>query len=233
MTLSGLLLLVALGQPHFTRPATPEADLAKLRAEVAQGSPRIEDWRARLQLYIALGELQELAELIELMASTFPEDPAFQEGRMMFLSLAGRHPEAISQGEKILAEHPDYTPIWTNLGRVYLKANNRARGLNLLLAALERGPLRGEDWKLLLADGLGLDLGNLEAPKNAAVLATLRGKVAEHPDRDGLRYLLIVVLTRLGHYREAHEVLASAPDLRAFGDIRLFFEKTATAEAKN
>lgn len=235
MTLSGLLLLAALGQPYFTRPATPAEDLARLQAEVAQGQPRIEDWRARLQLYIALGELQKIPELVELMAKTFPDDPAFQEGQMMFLSLQERHPEAIAQGEKILAEHPEYAPIWTNLGRVYLLAKNRARGVNLLLAALERGPLRVEEWELLLTRGLGLELENLDAPANTAVLATLKEKVAKHPERPGLKYLLMVVLTRLGRYPEAHQILASAPDLLAHPEMRHYFEFTepvAAAAAK-
>ncbi len=210
--------------PAYTRPVSPEDDLRRLRDEIAAGQPDAAFWHARLETYLALGELPTIPELVTLMASAFPQDPAFQEGRMMFLSLAGEHAAAIAAGEDILRRFPDYRTIRANLGRVYIESGDRARGVNLLIAALEQGPIRVEDWRLLL-EALGVAGDKKVAPEK--VLATLREKIAANPQRPSLRYLLMVVLTRFGRYQEARQILADHPELAAHPDLEIFVEHTA------
>jgi tetratricopeptide (TPR) repeat protein len=213
-----LFLLLAVGPPYYARPVDAAADRQQLLAEARSRTARPEYWSARLQLYLALGELQTIPELVELMAATFPGEPVFLEARMMFLSLERRHDEAIVLGERVLRDFPAYPTIRANLGRVYLAAGHRARGVNLLLSALEFGPIRVEDWKLLL-QGLGL---REEHPD--AVVATLERKVDERPDVRGLRYMLMIALTRLGRYGEAREVLMRAPELADHPELRQFVD---------
>lgn len=233
MTLAGLLLLAALGQPFYTRPATPADDLQALRAEIAVGKVAAGPWHEKVRLYLQLGELGSISELAALLAQTFPDDPIFLEARMIFLSYEKKHGEAIALGEELLRRFPAYPTLRANLGRVYLEAGDRARGVNLLIAALEQGPIRVEDWNLLL-EGLGLEspapatgVPTADLPdddKKAAILATLRKKVAENPQRPSLRYLLLVVLTRLGRYDEARALLRDHPELLGHPDLRTFFD---------
>lgn len=220
MTFVPLILLLASGPPYYTRPVDPRVDGDRLRHEIAIGRVEAEAWSATLRLYLELGELQKAGELVELLAETFPDQPTFLEARMILLSFAGRHDEAIAVGEQILRRHPEYPTIRANLGRVYLEAKQRARGVNLLLAALEQGPLRGEDWKLLL-DGLGMN-----GPRPEQVVSTLRLKIAERPDLASLRYVLVVALTRLGRYAEAHDELTHSPGLADNPDLRRFVAHT-------
>ncbi len=232
MIVGGLLLLAALGAPPlYTRPATPEADLQELRAEIAAGQPQIEAWRGKLRLYLALGELQTIPELVELMAQTFPQAPDFQEARMIFLSTAGHDDEAIALGERILQDYPDYPSIRANLGRVYLTAKKRARGVNLLLSALEQGPIRVEDWGILL-EGLGLFASgrgkDIEA-SHEEMVTKLRQKIAENPQKENLRYVLLVVLTRLGRYTEARELVEQNPQWKENPDLLTFVDHVAAA----
>lgn len=237
MTPAAVLLLALLaapgGGPAYTRPVSPEDDLRQLQAEIAAagrnaGGPDAALWHKKLETYLALGELPAIPELVTLMATAFPDDPAFQEGRMMFLSLGDRHAEAIAAGEEILRRFPDYRTIRANLGRVYLESGDRARGVNLLIAALEQGPIRVEDWKLLL-EALGLTGERQVKPE--AIVATLRDKIAAHPQRASLRYLLMVVLTRLGRYPEAREILAVHPELASHPDLEIFLQHTADPPA--
>lgn len=221
MTFVPLLLLLASGPPYYSRPIDPVVDGDRLRHEIATGQVEAERWSATLRLYLELGELQKAPELVELLAARFPDQPTFQEARMILLSFAGRHDEAIAVGEGILTRHPGYPTIRANLGRVYLEAKQRARGVNLLLTALEQGPLRGEDWKLLL-DGLGMN-----GPRPEQVVSTLRLKMAERPDLASLRYVLVVALTRLGRYSEARDELTRSPSLAENPDLRRFVAHTA------
>lgn len=215
-----LLVAVGAGPPYHERPVDPQTDLAQLRAEVHDGRARQDVWQEKLQLYLALGELQTIPELVALLGETFPEHPVFQEARMMFLSLDGQHAAATALGEHLLRRHPEHPTILTNLGRVYIAAGQRPRGVNLLLAAVERGPIRSEDWSLLLA---GLGLGAADPDQ---VVATLRQKVTEHPERSGLRYVLMVALTRLGRYAEARQILIDTPALAAHPDLQGFLDDT-------
>lgn len=217
------------GPPYYQRPADPAADLARLRAEVAAGEADPLAWHRRIQLYLALGELAEIPELAALLATTFPDDPAFLEARMMFLSLDHQDAAAIALGEDILRRFPEYPTIRANLGRVYIEAQDRARGVNLLIAALEQGPIRVEEWELLL-EGLGL-AGKGAAPDPEKVLATLREKVAANPQRPGLRYVFLVALTRLGHYGEARELLAAHPELADHPELQVFLAHGADQPA--
>jgi tetratricopeptide (TPR) repeat protein len=233
MSLAVLLLLAALGVPAppafglpYARPATPEADLAQLRQEIAAGRPDALAWHHKIKTYLALGELPAAPELVGLLAATFPGDPAFQEARMMFLSLEGKHPEAIALGEEILRRHPGYATIRVNLARVYLDSQDRARGLNHLIAALEQGPIRVEDWELLLT---ALGVIGKQPVEPEVVVAKLREKIAENPGRPSLRYLLMVVLTRYGRYAEAREILAADPGLADHPELKLFAVHTAEA----
>lgn len=217
------------GPPYYRRPAEPAADLARLRAEIAAGRVDALEWHRQVKLYLALGELAEIDELAALLATTFPDDPAFLEARMMFLSLADQDAAAKALGEDLLRRFPDYPTIRANLGRVYLEAGDRARGVNLLIAALESGPIRVEDWSLLL-EGLGL-AGKDAAADPEKVLVTLRGKVAASPERAGLRYLLVVALTRLGHYEEARRELTAHPGLAEHPEIQVFLAHGAEQPA--
>lgn len=223
---AAVLLLLGLaigGPPYYARPVDPAADLRQLRAEAEAGTARPEEWASKIQIYIALGELQEIPDLVDLLATTFPEEPVFLEARMMFLGLARRFDEAILLGERLLREFPAYPTIRVNLGRIYFAAGKRPQGVNLLLAALARGPIRVEDWSLLL-QGLGLRDAEPES-----MLATLRKKVEERPESPSLRYLLMVVLTRLGRYDEARALLVAYPDLADHPELRIFVDHSGPA----
>lgn len=221
MSPAALLLLSVLGAPYFSRPVDPVADLSQLRTEVARGTARPDVWHEKLKLYLELGELNSIPDLVALLAETFPEPAVFREARMMFLSLAGRHDEALALGETLLREHPEYPTIRANLGRAYLAAQQPARGVNLLLAALSQGPIRTEEWDLLL-ENLGI-----RGPNPEAALATLEGKVAAHPELPSLRYVLMVALVRLGEYPRARAVLESHPELAAHPDLQVFLHSGA------
>lgn len=218
MSPAALLLLAVLGTPYFTRPVDPAADLALLRAEIARGAARPEVWHGKLKLYLELGELNTIPELVALLAETFPEQAVFREARMMFLSLAGRHEEALALGEALLRDHPEYPTIRANLGRAYLAARQPARGVNLLLSALGQGPIRTEEWDLLL-ENLGI-----RGPNPQAALATLEEKVAAHPELPSLRYVLMVALVRLGEYPRARAILERYPELAAHPDLQVFLQ---------
>ncbi len=75
-----------------------------------------------------------------------------------------------------------------------------------------------QEWQLLL-DSLGLG-----APKPEAVVVTLQRKIREHPELESLRYVLVVVLTRLGRYAEAREELLRTPELADHPDLRQFVD---------
>lgn len=233
MSLAGLLAAAVFALPvppvgdlPYSRLATPEADLQQLRQEIAAGRPDALAWHYKIKTYLALGELPAVPELVNLLAATFPEDPAFQEAHMMFLSLGGQYPEATALGEEIVRRHPGYAPIKVNLARVYIDSQDRARGLNLLILALEQGPIRVEDWELLLT-ALGVIGKNPGKPE--VVVSKLREKAAENPGRPSLRYLLMVVLTRYGRYGEAREILAADPSLANHPELKLFAAHTAEA----
>jgi thioredoxin-like negative regulator of GroEL len=129
-------------------------------------------------------------------------------------------------GEDILRDHPGYPPIKVNLARVYIDSQDRARGLNLLIAALEQGPIRVEDWELLL-EALGV-IGK-QPGRPEVVVSKLREKIADNPDRPSLRYLLMVVLTRYGRYAEARELLVADPGLADHPELKVFAAHTAEA----
>ena len=210
------LLLAGDGLPYYQRPAEPEADLRLLRAQVR--TQRLDEafWLRRLLIYTDMGELLTIPQLVELLSTAFPRRPQFQEARMMFLSLKGEHGAAVGLGEKILREHPDYATIRANLARVYLKAGRRPEGVNLMLSALEQGPVRVGDWELLL-DALGVGSRDPER-----VLAQLRSKSQQNPQVKSLKYGLVVACTRLGRYQEARRILVENPDLSDHDDLRAF-----------
>lgn len=224
LILGGLLALVAASDPLYVRPTTAPEEVAKLREEIAAAQADPSRWHQTLATYLALGELESISELIELLVATFPDDPIFLEGRMMFLSQSGEHEAAIALGESILARFPEHPTIRVNLARVFLKTEQRAAGVNLLVAAIERGPIRVEDWSLLL-QGLGLVGAKPDPPEQ--VVATLRRKVAEHPQHRGLAYVLMVVLVRTGHYAEAKAILEHNPDLADHPDLQAFVASLA------
>lgn len=219
-----LWLTVSAGPPWYERPATQADDRGLLRAQAA--SARLDEafWIQRLLLYTEMGELLEAAPLVEELATAFPRRPEFQEARMMIRSLGGKHPEAIALGEGILRDHPAYLTIRANLARVYLKAGRRADGVNMMFSALERGPVRVEDWDLLLR---ALGVGS-EAPD--AVLARLEEKARAAPGLRSLKYALVVVSTRLGRYEKARRILAEDPELAAHEDLKAFLAGPRTGE---
>jgi hypothetical protein len=83
MSLAGLLAAAVFALPvppvgdlPYSRLATPEADLQQLRQEIAAGRPDALAWHYKIKTYLALGELPAVPELVNLLAATFPGDPA-------------------------------------------------------------------------------------------------------------------------------------------------------------
>lgn len=216
---AGLVALASVGTPVYVRPATPAEDVARLQEEIAGGRANAAAWRETIAIYLALGELEPISELVGLLVATFPDDPVFLEGQMMFLSQRGAHDNAIAIGEDILRRFPEHPTIRVNLARVYLQAEQRAAAVNLLVAAIERAPIRVEDWSLLLH---GLGLVGPEPDNPDRVIDTLRRKVSEHPGHRGLSYVLMVVLVRSGRYAEAKAILETQPDLANHPDLQVF-----------
>lgn len=213
-----LWLTVSAGPPWYERPATPAEDLKLLRAQVA--SRRLDQpfWLQRLLVYTEMGELLDAAPLVEELGAAFPGRPEFQEARMMVLSLGARHAEAAALGERILREQPGYLTIRPNLARVYLKAGRRADGVNMMFSALESGPVRVPDWELFLrALGVGTE-------KPETLVARLEAKSKAAPELKSLKYVLVVVSTRLGQYERARRILEENPELAAHPDLRRFLD---------
>ncbi len=214
-----LLLLLGDGPPYYTRPVEPSADLAQLVQELAAGTCKPEPWIIKLQLYTNLGELQNVPELIDRLAERFPNEPVFLESRMILLSLNKKHDEAIALGLQILGKFPTYPTIRANLARAYLNAGQRVPGINRMFEAMQAGPIRVEDWKLLLE--------NLAAgtPNPDTMVATLRRKSEQNPQFTGLKYTLMIVLTRLGRYAEARGILQANPELADHPELQIFLHQ--------
>lgn len=171
-----------------------------------------------------MGELLEVAPLVDALGVAFPRRPEFQEARMMILSLGGKHAEAVTLGEGLLREHPGYQTIRTNLARVYLKAGRRADGVNMMLSALEQAPVRLEDWDLLLrALGVGTD-------DPEVILGRIEKKAKDSPQVRSLKYVFVVLATRFGRYEKARRILAENPELSDQDDLRRFLGGPRQAE---
>ncbi len=213
------LYLLAEGPPYYTRPVDPITDLQELERQLASGKCKPEPWRLRLQLYTNLGELQTIPQLIDRLAQRFPDEPVFQESRMILLSLNKQHDEAIAIGVALLERFPTYPTIRANLARAYFNGGKRVPGINRMFEAMQAGPIRVEDWKLLLE--------NLAAgtPDPEVMLATLRRKCQQNPQIASLQYTLMVVLTRFGRYAEAREILRANPPLADHPELKLFLEQ--------
>lgn len=216
-----LLLLLCLGDgpPYYQRPVEPSADLHQLEQELATRSCKAEPWKAKLQLYTNLGELQTVPELVERLAAQFPNEPTFLESRMILLSLNKQYDEAIAQGLQLLERFPTYPTVRANLARIYFNAGQRVPGINRMFEAMQAGPIRVEDWKLLLEN---LAAGTPD-PEN--MVATLRRKSEQNPQLAGLKYTLMIVLTRLGRYAEARDILKANPQLADHPELQIFLHQ--------
>lgn len=213
------LYLLADGPPYYTRPVDPVTDMQELERQLARGTCKPEPWRIRLQLYTNLGELQTIPQLIDRLAQHFPDEPVFQESRMILLSLDKKHDQAIAVGLALLERFPTYPTIRANLARAYFNAGQRVPGINRMFEAMQTAPIRVEDWKLLLE--------NLAAgtPDPEVMVATLRRKCEQNPQITSLQYTLMVVLTRLGRYAEARDILRKHPQLADHQELKLFLDQ--------
>lgn len=216
-----LWMLVIEGPPYYSKPIDPITDLALLKAQMENLSEPM--WLEKVSMYTSLGELLHAGELLELLCKSFPRQPVFAEALMILRSLEGQPEAAILLGEQILREHPNYFTIWPNLARVYFKAGQPAKGLNMMFSALERGPVQVNDWKLLLRNLA------LSAPDPEDMLLQLAQKIAENPQLLSLKYVLMVVCVRFGNYERAHQLLNDNPELAAHDDIRAFLAATPKA----
>lgn len=222
-TLRWLTLAVALqanaqvaGPPYYQRPAELDQDLALLTRERAAGNADERWWLERLALYTNMGELDDIAPLVVELTKAWPQQPAFREARMMLESGRGHHDLAVDLGQSILAEYPNYRSIRVNLARVYQAKGDLVAALNMMISAIEAGPVRVQDWEFLLR---ALARGESSAKRT---LQTLEQKIAQNPGLMGLKYLQVVLYTRFGQYDAARDVLVAHPELAAHPDLKQF-----------
>lgn len=227
--LAVLLLSGALGAnsgpPYYQRPATPEADLAALNQQMATQTGDQRYWLQRVALYVEMGELDDIGPLLEGLTRGFPRQPVFREAWMMLQSRQGQHEQAVGLGLSILEEFPSYPTIRVNLARVYEAKGDLVAALNLMIGAIEAGPVRVEDWEFLLRT---LAQSDHDA---ARTLERLKRKVDEHPEIQGLKYLQVVLYTRFGDYVAARNILKAQPALAQHPDLQRFVAEVDAALA--
>lgn len=213
------------GPPYYQRPATPEADLAALKQQMATQSGDERYWLQRVALYVEMGELEDIGPLLESLTRSFPRQPVFREAWMMLQSRQGHHEQALGLGLSILAEFPGYPTIRVNLARVYEAKGDLVGALNLMIGAIEAGPVRVEDWDFLLRT---LAQSDHDAGRT---LERLKRKVEEHPEIQGLKYLQVVLYTRFGDYLAARNILKAQPALARHPDLQRFVAEVDAALA--
>jgi tetratricopeptide (TPR) repeat protein len=206
------------GPPYYERPSDVATDVQLLQRQIASQHLDEKLWLERVALYTNLGELDSIAELIGQLTLTFPHQAVFREARMILESGRGHHALALELGNSILAEFPKSTTIRGNLARVHLANGELLDAINLMISAIETGPVRIQDWEFLLR-ALG------RADHSAArTLERLQTKVDANPDLEGLKYLQVVLYTRFGQYGAARDVLVAHPELATHRELHRFVE---------
>lgn len=202
--------------PLFVAPNDVAADMALLETQIGNGTLECSGWREKIALYTQTRELQEARPLVDLLCRHCPEDPVFQEARMIGLAVSGDRQAAVEIGEHLLLSFPDYPTIRINLAHIYSEEGRFAEALNLIVSALERAPLRGSDW------GLAMRLVARLETKDQAVLDRLMEKQAQFPQARGLAELILAVQIRRGDYDgaiawiERNPFLADDPEVASF-----------------
>jgi tetratricopeptide (TPR) repeat protein len=211
------------GPPYYTRPADPGSDLALLQRQHASGRADEAWWLQRIALYTAIGELDTIAPLVEQLQQIWPRQPVFREAQMILLSGHGEHQNAVQIGEAVLAEFPEHPSIRVNLARVQQAAGNQVAAMNLLIAAIERGPVRVQDWNFLLRA-----LTRTDATA-AGMLDRLQRKSEQNPELKGLKYLRVILHARLGQHDAARALLLTHPELAAHPELQRYVLDVAAA----
>jgi predicted Zn-dependent protease len=222
-TVAAIATSPAASQPYYTRPAEPAADLLMLERQLAQGTADEQWWLARLALYTNMGELDEIAPLVDQLTQVWPAQPVFREAKMILESGKGHHDVAVALGESVLAEFPGYLSIRANLARVQRAKGDPVAALNLMIAAIELGPVRGQDWDFLLRTLARTDADAMR------VLERLEQKIGANPKLKGLRYLQVILYVRFGRHAAARALLVAHPDLAAHPELQRYVADVAAA----
>lgn len=223
----------ASGPPYYERPAEPAVDEALLSEQLGAGNADERWWLERVALYTNLGELDSVADLIRSLTQAWPAQPVFREAQMILESGRGHHDLAVEIGDGILADYPNYPTIRANLARVHMSRGDVIEALNLMLGAVEMGPVRVQDWEFLIK-------ALARADRDAArTMERLERKAADNPGMEGLKYLQVVLYTRFGRYDKARDILvahpklATQPDLQRFvADVNLAFPPSPNPETE-
>jgi predicted Zn-dependent protease len=206
------------GPPYYERPASPDSDLNLFQQQQNLDSANEQWWLKRVALYTDMGELDSIGDLVDALAKAWPNQPVFREARMILENGRGHHALALQLGTSILADFPNYASIRVNLARVYLANGDTVSALNMMIAAIEAGPVRTKDWEFLLRT---MARGDRSA---ARTLERLESKVKANPDLKGLKFLQIVLYTRFGQYTRARDILVANPELASHPELRKFIE---------
>jgi predicted Zn-dependent protease len=218
-----ILFIFLFAPPYFTNPLDPSGDLDKLNKSVTEHRLDLDYWKNRLKIYIDLEALSQAEPVIDRLCLIHPEEPLFQDLKMMVLSENGEYPDAIALGKSILTHFPDYTPVTLNLSIVYFKSGKSIQALNLLFSKHTK-TLRPSDWKNVMT------LLNQAFPEPSRLLEMLTSKSAEFPENRRLSMLILACLIRSGAYDAArrwigsHAYLLDNPDIRKFNEGMLYFE---------
>jgi tetratricopeptide (TPR) repeat protein len=216
------------GPPYYERPASPAADLTLFQQQHDLGSANEQWWLRRVALYTDMGELDQISDLVDTLARAWPGQPVFREARMILENGRGQHKLALQLGTSILADFPNYASIRVNLARVYLANGDTVSALNMMIAAIEAGPVRIKDWEFLLRT---MARGDRSA---ARTLERLESKVKANPNLRGLKFLQVALYTRFGQYAKARDILVANPELASHPELQKFIETvdaTATHES--
>lgn len=216
LTVSDASASVPAGPPYYTRPADPVSDLALLQQQRAAGKADESWWLKRIALYTTIGELDAIAPLVEQLQQVWPRQPVFREAQMILSSGRGDHQAAVQIGQTILSEFPEHPSIRVNLARVQQAAGDQVAAMNLLIAAIERGPVRVQDWNFLLR---ALHQADATA---VGMLERLQRKSEQHPDLKGLKYLRVILHVRLGQHQAARTLLLEHPELAANPELQRY-----------
>lgn len=217
-----LLIVVLFQEPLYHRPVDLARDLKILQQRSEKDPLDHEAWAKKIATYTALGELNQLLPILDLLHQAAPKNLVYGEARMIALSQHGHHKLATDLGEKLLAQKPGHPTLAANLARAYLQATPTSiRGTNLMLSALQRGPLQVSDWDLLLR-ALARTW-----PDPQALLDDLETRIQQHPNLSALKYVKMVCLVRFGRYEEAQAILKANPDLSKHPDLQSFMSQVS------
>lgn len=161
------------------------------------------DWRIATRLTAArtrAGLPNAEAELAAYVKEQ-PENLLAHLALAQFLQQTNRQDEAVSEYERLTANHPDNAAALNNLAWMYNERGD-ARGLELAARAVELAPesaaiIDTYGW-ILLAQG-----------RNEEGLTELRRAMALNPDDPDIRYHVATALARTGDAAEAKSMLES------------------------